>query len=478
MSRRPLRALVGALLSLAAGLGPQAFARAQGTTPPAAPAASGAAPSASPSADAPAPAANVYSLARCLALTDSMSPQLRQAQDRYEQARAQLDEITWLPWTQFTVTGGAAVVPTVRGTALYSPNTDISISSQLGGAWRVSVDGVVPLWTFGKITNSKRAAEGQANVAALDVERWKLLVHHDVRRAYFGVMLAHDARYLLDQAGKQLDAAIAKADAREDADEVDLLRMKTYRAEIKARVGEVEKGELVGMAALRFFTGVAAPAAFDVPDEPISGPRKPLVDELVYLAAARVHRPELRQVREGVKAREAQVDLAKSRMFPDIGLGVTFGYSNSPVIADQTNPFVLDNTNYLRYGAGIVFRWNLDLLPGSARVRYAEWQLAETRDLEQYALGGVGVEVTTAYAGAKDAVTREEAYGEAETLSKRWVATISAAMSVGTREERELVDPLRSYITNRYNHLQAIMDLDLAYSQLAMSTGDEAIAEY
>jgi outer membrane protein TolC len=404
--------------------------------------------------------------------------QIRQAQDRYEQARAQLDEATWTPWTNFTVTGGVAVVPEVRGTAVYSPNGDISISSKLGGAWRVSVDGVIPLWTFGKITSIRRAAEGQAGVAALDIERWKILVHHDVRRAFFGVMLAHDAKYLLDQAGKKLDDAIAQAEDKPDTDEVDLLRMKTYRAEMKARLGEVEKGERMGMSALRFLTGVAAPAPLEVPDEPISGPRKALVDELVYLASARIHRPELRQLKEGIRAREAQVDFAKARLFPDIGIGVSFGYSNAPVIADQTNPFVVDNANYLRYGAGVLFRWNLDLLPGSARVRYAEWQLAETRDLEQFALGGVGVEVTSAFANARDAVVREQAYGEAEGLAKRWVATVSAAMSIGTKEEREIIDPLRAYLTNRYNHLQAIMDLDVAMSQLAVSTGDESIAEY
>ncbi len=516
MSRRPPRAVLGAVVSLVAGLLPLALAHAQGPTAPGAKASASAASSASApvasaasatsasvapksvasvtptsaaavastttsdEAKSPGPAANVYGLPRCIALADASSPQIRQAQDRLEQARAQLDEATWAPWSQFSISGGLAVVPEVRGTAIYSPNTNISLSSGLAGtAGRVTIEGVVPLYTFGKISSIKRAAEGQAAVAAIDVERFKILVHHDVRRAWFGVMLAHDARYLLDQAGKKLDDAIAKAEERDDADEVDLLRMKTYRAEIKARLGEIEKFERIGMAALRFFTGVAAPATFDVPDEPIAAPRKPLVDELVYLAAARIHRPEIRQVREGVKAREAQVDFAKARLYPDIGLGLSFSYANSPVIADQTNPFVVDGANYLpSYGAGIVFRWNLDFLPGSARVRYAEWQLAETRDLEQYALGGVGVEVTTAYATARDALVREQAYGEAETLSKRWVSTISAAMSVGTREEREIIDPLRAYLTNRYNHLQAIMDLDLAYSQLALSTGDESIAEY
>ena len=426
----------------------------------------------------PAVPSAVYDLKACLALADANNAQLRMATDRLAQAHAQLDEIKWVPWSQFSVSGGVAAVPEIKGTGVYSPNGDISLSSKLGPAWRIGVEGVIPLWTFGKISAANAAADKLVEVAAADVERWRGLVHHDVRRAYFGLMLAHDARYLIDTAKSKLDSAIASLEDKDDADEADVLRMKTLRAEIAARFGEIEKGERIATAALRFLTGVQDPAPFDVPDEPIKGPKKPLLDVVVYLASAKVNRPELKMVRAGIEGRRAQLDLAKARLYPDIGLGLSIGYSNAPYIADQTNPFVLDNANYLRYGFGVVFKWNLDLLPAAARVHYAEAQLAELADTQTYALGGVGVEVQTAYGTVEDAQIREQAYGEAEQLAKRWVATVSAAISIGTKEDKELVDPLRYYLTDRYNHLQAIMDLDVAYSSLSLATGDDGIAEY
>ena len=419
-----------------------------------------------------------YDLKRLLSLADTYNAQVKMSADRLAQAHAQLDEIKWIPWSQFSVTGGLAAVPEIRGTSVYSPNGDISLSSKLGPAWRVTVEGVIPIYTFGKISSANAAAEALVDVAAADVERFKRLVHHDVRRAYFGIMLAHDARYLLDKASSRLDDAIDSAGEKDETDESDLLRMKTYRAEVRARLGEIDKGERIATTSLRFLTGIPEGAPVDVPDEPITPPRKPLVDVVVYLAAARIHRPEVKMVKAGIEARSAQVDLAKARLYPDIGLGFSFGYANAPIIADQTNPFILDNANYLRYGAGLVFRWNLDLLPGAARVRFAEAQLAELRDTEKYALGGVGVEVETAYANAKDATVREEAYGEAESLAKRWVATVSAGISIGTKDDKDIIDPLRSFLTNRFNHLQAIMDLDVAVSSLSLATGDESVAEY
>jgi len=393
-------------------------------------------------------------------------------------AHAQLDEIKYIPWSQWSASGGVAMVPEIRGTSVYSPNGDISISSKLGTAWRVGVEGVIPLYTFGKIEHSTAAAKAFVDVALGDVQKTRNLIHHDVRRAFFGLQLAHDGRYLLDYAKRRLDDAVKKAEKDEDIDEPDLLRMKTYQMEVAARLGEVEKAEIVTLAGLRFLTGIERPAPFDIPEDSIAPPKKPLVDVLVYLKSASIHRPELKQVKAGILARSEQMEFAKSRFYPDIGLGLTAGYANSPVITDQTNAFIVDHANYLRYGFGIVFRWNLDLLPAAARVRYAEAQLMEMRDTEKYALGAVGVEVETAYATAKDATTREKFYGEAEALAKRWVASISASIAVGTREDRDIIDPLRSYLTNRYNHLQAIMDLDVAVSQLSLSTGDESLADY
>ena len=428
--------------------------------------------------DKPKPSLTVFDLRACLSMADARSAQIKMSLDRLAQAHAQLDEVKWIPWSQFSLSGGVAAVPEIRGTSVYSPNGDISISSKLGPAWRIGIEGVIPIYTFGKISAANEAAEKLIDVAAADVERMRMLVHHDVRRAYFGLMLAHDARYLLDLAADKLNGAVENAEGKDDADEADVLRMKVLRAEVLARNGEVAKGERIAVSALRFLTGVEEPAPFDVPDEPITAPKKPLVDVVVYLASARLHRAELKMAHAGIEARRAQVDLAKARLYPDVGLALSFGYANAPIIVDQTNPFVVDPGNYLRYGAGVVFKWNLDLLPAAARVHYAEAQLQEIRDTESYALGGVGVEVQTAYATAQDAATRMKSYGEAEQLAKRWIAAVSAAISIGTKEDKEIVDPLRYFLQDRYNHLQAIMDYDVAMSLLSLATGDESFAEY
>ncbi len=127
-------------------------------------------------------------------------------------------------------------------------------------------------------------------------------------------------------------------------------------------------------------------------------------------------------------------------------------------------------------GFGLVMQWNLDFLPASARLDQARAQLEETRAIERYALGGVGVEVETAYAEVVSAAKREEAYGRAESIAKKWLIGVQQGIDLGTEEEKALTDPAKEYAQQRFNHLNAIMDLNVAMSKLALVTGWDAIA--
>ena len=116
-------------------------------------------------------------------------------------------------------------------------------------------------------------------------------------------------------------------------------------------------------------------------------------------------------------------------------------------------------------------RWSLDLLPAAARLQQAEAQLEEVRAQERLALGGIAVQVESAYAGAAEAKQRLEAWSHAEKRAKTWVSIIQDAIDLGTRDERALMEPLRYFINAKVNHARALMDYSLALSELAKTTG-------
>jgi len=418
-----------------------------------------------------------YTLQQCVSMAVRNYPKVAEARAKANYYRAQLDEARSAPFSQWTASGGVALAPTSRGTSVYSPDTDVALKSNMGLAWRASVSGAIPLFTFGKITNLIDAAEHQVELGEHGIEKERNQVRLDVRKAYFGLQLARSSVDLLKEASGKLDSAIgklSKAVENGEADEFDLFKLQTYRAEIDARMAEAQRYESVAFVSLAFLTGVKT--GFEVQSDVLKPSNHTLGPVAHYLQAARIHRPEINMARAGIRAREAQVSLARAKMYPDLGLGMSAGWTRAPEIADQLNPYVKDNANFVSLGFGLVMQWNLDFLPASARLDQARAQLEETRAIERYALGGVGVEVETAYAEVVSATKREEAYGRAESLAKKWLIGVQQGIDLGTEEEKALTDPAKEYAQQRFNHLNAIMDLNVAMSKLALVTGWDAIA--
>jgi outer membrane protein TolC len=301
----------------------------------------------------------------------------------------------------------------------------------------------------------------------------------DVRRAYYGLLLARDAKYIVGDAVSRLRKGIdglkdKLAKGERSVQETDVLRLEVFYEEVVARSGEPARGETYAMAALRFLTGIQT--AFDVPDEPLKRPDRPLVDMAQYLAAARLFRPEINMARAGVIAREKFVEYNRARFFPDIGLGMGISYATAPSATTQVTAWANDPFNHFYYYAGFGIRWNLDVLPNAARVAQAEAQLEETRAMQRLALGGTMVEVENAYGVTVEAKLREEAWSRAEHKAKQWIVTVQDAIDLGTNDERALLEPLRFYANARLQHLTALMDLNVAMSELARVSGWDSSA--
>jgi len=447
-----------------------------------------AAPSvAAPSAPFSAPIATIkmhaYSLQECLLLAERNAPQLWASRARLAAVHGQLEEAKWTPFSYWHMSSNFGYLPPIGGTAFYNASPYTLLYQGFGDGWQpafsIGVRGTIPLWTFGKIESVKKAAEGRVRVNEWDLEKNRQQIRMDVRRAFFGLMLARDMQYIANDVLGKLDKAIANMNAKlekgdETVEEADRLRLEYNRDEILARVAEAKKGEAFAVSALRFLTGVQT--AFDIPDEPLRRPDTNIGPVVRYLTAARLFRADVNMARAGVQARKAWLEYRRAEMFPNFGLGLNAAYSIAPSADPQRAAWIGDPFNRFGTSFGFGIEWGLDLLPKYARVMQAESELEEARALERLALGGVGVEVENAYAAVVEAKTREENYDRAEHRSKRWISITQDAIDLGTKDERFLIEPLRAFVFARANHAQSLMDLHVTMSELARVTGWDAIA--
>ncbi len=414
-----------------------------------------------------------YSLKRCLELAARNYPKVHASKAQLKRVKAQLQEARYAPYSQFSAQGGVGVAPTVRGTTVYSPNTDVALTSSMALAWQVSFQGVIPLWTFGKITGLRDAAAAQVRVKSHELKKQQNDVKLLVYEAYYGLQLARDSVILVKKAASQIDKHLASLEEKVedgDGDEIELLKMKMNRAELDARESQAAKQATVALSGLKFLVGVKN-ASFDIPDLPIQRTSHPIAPLARYLSAARLHRPEVNMARAGVAARRAQLALQRAKFFPDVGLGFTGRWARAPEVTDQVNPYSNDGGNFLQYGAAITLRWSLDFLPQIARHAQARSQLEEMRATEQFALGGIAVEVEKAYADAIDAKRRLNAFTRAARYAKQWLIKVQQGIDIGTMDDEDIVDPAKEYALKKFARMSATFDYNMAVARLAVATG-------
>ncbi|MBX7191331.1 MAG: TolC family protein [Sandaracinaceae bacterium] len=395
-------------------------------------------------------------------------PGMRAADARIRAAQAQLDEIWVSPFFQGQVTAGFTFAPEQHGSPIFSPDSQVPVENPWQPVLQFGIEGVVPLWTFGKLGAAREAGRAGVRAAEADRHRVRQQLTFDVRRAYFALQLALDLQQMLRETMPRLREAMEHvedqlAEGDPEVDETDRYRLAAALAEVEARAAQIEHLEQSSRAALRLLTGVRR---FRVPDCPITRVDARLLPVERYVESALSERPEIRMLEAAVRARESSLDIQRAGFLPDIGLAYLFRTSYAPGITDQTNPFVIDYANYMQIGAGLVMRWSIDLWGNAYRVDRESALVDDVRARSLEARIGIELEVTEAYNAAMEARQREEAYDRGRRETRAWFIASAQGVELGTAELDDMVDASRQYLMARYSHLQAIHDTNSAFANL------------
>lgn len=402
-------------------------------------------------------------------------PGVRAARARLRAARAQLDEAWVSPFFQSRITAGVSLAPEVRGSPIFSPDPQLPLDNPWQPVLGFSIEGVVPLWTFGKLPAARDAARAGIRAAQADRRRVRDRLRFDVRRAYFALQLSLDLRQMLDEALPQIRRSAERLDEQlaegtGDVSELDRYRLETAVAEIEAREAEIRRLEASSRTALTILTGIED---FQIPECPIEAVEAELRPRPHYARLARTERPEVGMLEAAVRARQASLDFTEAGFFPDLALAYRFGTTYAPGITNQTNPFVIDRANYTSITAGLVLRWSLDLWGNAYRVDRQSALLEDARERSQEAHRGIRLEVSTAYETAQAAHSQVETWGRGRRSARRWFIATAQGRSMGTVETRDFVEAARAYLTARYSHLRAIHDYNTALANLERTSGSE-----
>ncbi len=367
----------------------------------------------------------------------SVSPEVGIARSKADRSDARLNLARASRFlTDFKAESAHSLAPSLRIPDDYTGSTDAlyldprvkNDKDDLRPFNQVEVEVVQPLWTWGELTGSIRAARYGALVDEAGVEVQATTTALRLAESYFGLQLALrleqlavETEPLIAQAKRQLTQMLDDGDP--DVSYGDLYQVQLTEQEFVRRLVEVQQGVLTARTALRrqlFLPETATFAATDARLTPIPFEREPMD---TYFSLGLAHRAELTQADAGLAARDALVAVAQSNYYPKLGIGARANYAYTKGRFRQPNPYVNDGLISQSVIGGFVVRQNLNFAQTRARVQQAQAEREEVRFQQDAADQLILFEVETAY---RALVTAEAALGaqeEAYRLTRQWYLT-------------------------------------------------------
>ena len=348
---------------------------------------------------------------------------------------------------------------------------------QLGVTVRGNAQILQPLYTFGKIENTKDAADHLVRAAGHREEATKAEVVLNIHRAYWAHQLVHAFVRSLDEGQETLAGVLERVEALLESDsmqvtENDRLRLTYALATLRVRRAEAETGLERANLALRILTGSPLDAAIEVserelwealPDEP--PPVESTVDE------ARASRAELLALREVVDAQEAFAEFRRSNLYPDFFFGGLMDFAYTSNASDQTNPFIFDPYNVLDFAAGVGLRWQFDVFSKLAEIEMAEAQLSVRETQEALATQAVELEVREIHAQIEGGFDQLDGLERANRAARGWLTSTVLAYDIGTGDARELIDAFLAWAASEAELSTVRYDTIVNLSELARARG-------
>jgi outer membrane protein TolC len=389
-------------------------------------------------------------------------------------AKVMQAESAALPQIELMAVGGPspkaekeAISPQIR--------TDIKSTTIDGVFGLISMQMLMPIYTFGKISAYKTAAQGGVKFSKAELEKKRSELILKTKELYWSLALARDLRLLAKEIKDELEKALKKTeeDLKRDiplAEELTLYKLKTYLGEVKRNLNEIDKNEAVLIEVMKFMMGIPLTKQINIITPSLKYEEVYFNKEEMIRKAFSL-RPEMTQIQEGLKAKEALVNAEKSNQYPQIFLLLKGSLSSATNRDRIHNPYISDplNSSYLAIVLGM--KLNIDFGITKSKIREAQLEYEKILEKKKLAEQGIPIQITKAYLeyleASKTAKDMEEAYQNA----KKWLVVADANFDMGIGEIKDLADAVLTYATTRVNHLKALYSQKIAIATLLQASG-------
>ncbi|MBI3086114.1 MAG: TolC family protein [candidate division NC10 bacterium] len=330
--------------------------------------------------------------------------------------------------------------------------------------WRTNIAGSLPLFMGGRSFLGYQQAQIGHEVA----ERGRARVEHEVifgvTRAYYGVLLAQEAKATVDAAVRTAEANLASAESRYEAGMVvasDALAARVRLARLKEEAIAAANQLRLAHAGLNDAMGVALDQPYRITGRLDLPPlRHERFEGLEALAHEK--RPEYRQAALEEQRLEKEVLRAKGAFLPTMHLLGNYEINNHRFSGDGQDS----------WSVGVVMNWNL-WSGGADRARFVEAQASQQRAsaLRERLASAIALEVRDAFLALQTARERVAVAKDAVAHAEESLRIVQDRYDNGLTTIVELLDSETALTAARTNLTRTLYEATVGQARLELSLG-------
>ncbi|MDH5544082.1 MAG: TolC family protein [Gammaproteobacteria bacterium] len=336
---------------------------------------------------------------------------------------------------------------------------------------------IKPLYTFGKLENYRDAAGADIKIKQQTVRLQKGDTVYEVKKAYFGFLAARDTELFLEDMKSRLQIAADKVKNWLDEGEghvkqSDLFALQAALGLADAYISKAQALKKIAMAGLKVLTNFGAEESIEIQDTRITPVALPGGELAEWQGKALTQRPEMNQLREGLKAKQSLVLANKAMNKPNIVAGLGGMVSFSPGRDRLDNPHIYDPFN--DWGGtpfvGLQWDWNGGLK--DARVAKAQAELDALMEKGALARKGIPFQVEESYKQVHAFYSSVASLEKSARSARRWMISTYTDFEAGLEQSDKIVGAFQGYVLTYTEYLQSVFHYNMHVAELARVTGE------
>ncbi|WP_249066919.1 TolC family protein [Halalkalibaculum roseum] len=399
------------------------------------------------------------------------------AENRIDQAQNQ----RYLP--RFDLSTQHGLVPGVKSNVEGLDPNEFYLDPDLENDWedigvftRAEVNAIQPIFAWGGLRSLVKAARAGAESAKEQFESQQSNIEIRLYELYESYLLSVELQRLLDEAngkiediGEQIEEQRESGDS--ELDESDVFKFEIFKSEFAIRAAEVNEN-IAYIKSIWSYVTQSDENTIYMPDLQFLDPVGNSIQELDYYRTHAIQeRAEVKAIEAGIEAAEYGLDATKAQNYPTLFLGLSGSYANTPNRPRQSNPFIINNSNYASAAFGIGIRQNLDFFSMKADVERSNIQYNQAKYLKDAAVDGIVLEINDKYKNASLSKVKVDRTDEALVTSKKWLRQEQLDYDFGMGDTKDLIDAMQKELELKVQLKREIFEFNKNMAELYKASG-------